>query len=61
MKALGGPHLVLAHVGEDHAVFRKTAEEFIEEADGWLCQSTRIEFGALGTASDGTPFFEVRD
>src|SRR6202034_910708 len=45
--ALCGPHLVLAYIGNDHAVFRQTAEELIEKTDRRLRQSARIKLGAL--------------
>jgi hypothetical protein len=51
---------MLAHVGKNHAVLRQTAEEFVEEANGRLRQAARIEFRALGPASDGAPLREVR-
>src|SRR5439155_27363927 len=58
--ALRSPHLVLAHVGKNHAVLRQKAEEFVEEANGRLRQAARIEFRALRPASDGTTLRKIR-
>ena len=60
MKALRGPHLVLAYIGKNHAVFRHTPEQFVEKTDRWLRQAAGIEFCAIGTAGQAAPFFEVR-
>src|SRR2546427_4330119 len=49
------PHLVLANVGQDHAVLWQPAEELVQKTNRRLCQASGVKFGAFRSASDRAP------
>ena len=53
--ALRGPHLVLAHVRDDDAVFGRRLKQFVEKSHRRLRQSAWIEFRSVGSASHCAP------
>jgi len=53
--ALRCPHLVLAHVRDDECVVGHLREERVEEANRWLRQSARIDFGAFQATRNAAP------
>src|SRR5207253_9120572 len=58
--ALGGPHLMLSHVGDDNAILRQSAKQFIQEADGQLREAARIKLRAVRATSHRAPAAPIR-
>src|SRR5205085_1064740 len=54
------PHLMLADVGDNHAVGRQVPEQLIEEANGRLGNAARIWLSALFAGRHRSPAAPVR-